>query len=337
MSEQNDRLALIARAGKRLRGAQIDSALPAQSPIEVIEPEIASVIHSPVVETAQRSSQPASRQTTANAPDHTLKLLAEGPFPVKLQFARLRHEGILTPDNMRSSLGFENRAIKRKLLSVIGSTRKQGKPANLVMITSPRPADGKTFSSMNLAVSLATERDASVLLVDADIVRRKLSTFFQPSKGFGLTDLLKGECNDIADTIHPCSDLPNLSVMFAGKYEEHAPELLASRRMGEICAELSRRYSDGLVILDTPPVLASPETVGLASFVHQIVMVVASGQTKRDHLQAALENVSACPNLTLLLNQAPDWNKFEGDDTYYYYGYEDRVQGGEQSEAVLRP
>jgi protein-tyrosine kinase len=336
VSEQNDRLALIARAGKRLRGSQESAPLPTQSASEAIGPEIASAIRTPVVETSQRSGHPPSRQASANPPDHNLKLVAEGPFPVKLHYARLRQEGILTPDNMRSSLGFENRAIKRKLLSAIGSNRKQGKSANLVMITSPRPADGKTFSSMNLAVSLATERDASVLLVDADIVRRKLSTFFDPSKGFGLTDLLKGECNDIADTIHPCTDLPNLSVMFAGQYEEHAPELVASRRMGEICAELSRRYSDGLVILDTPPVLASPETVGLASFVDQIVMVVASGQTKRDHLQAALENVSACPNLTLLLNQAPDWNKFEGD-TYYYYGYEDRAQGGEQSEAVLRP
>jgi receptor protein-tyrosine kinase len=153
-----------------------------------------------------------------------------------------------------------------------------------------------------------------------------------------LTDLLTGKCTDIAEATHRCTDLPNLSVVFAGKYEDHAPELVASRRMGEICAEISRRYSDGLVILDTPPVLASPETVSLAAFVHQIVMVVASGRTKRDQLQTALENVSACPNLNILLNQAPEWNKFDGD-TYYYYGYEDRTrsEGDEQSEAVLKP
>ena len=251
-------------------------------------------------------------------------MLPAGPSTVKLNFSELRRSRILTPDNLRSNLGFEYRAIKRKLLHNI---RSENTPTNLVMVTSARPSEGKTFTSINLAISLATERDLRVLLIDADVVRPKVSTFFEPPCREGLTDLLKGKCGDIADISHRCSDLPNFEVVFAGDADDHSPELLGSRRMSEICKQISEQYRGGVVVIDTPPVLASAETANLAAFMQQIIMVVASGQTTRTQLQAALEHVSVCRSISLLLNKAPDWSRMQGD-TYYYYGY-----GADRAEA----
>ena len=335
MSDQQDRLALIARAGKRLRNSR--SELEKRDPLPPEKPNPSE--RSPSDDGQGLLRSPLANGHISDVRQSSPETGPSSPVPVRLAFSRLRHEGMLTPDNMHSGMGFEYRAIKRKLLSTVRSAQKQGQLGNLVVVTSPRPGDGKTFTSINLAVGLATERDVNVLLIDADVVRQKLTGFFEPSKGLGLMDVIKDQRSDITAVTHRCTDLPNLSVIFSGPHEDRTPELLASRRMGEICDEISRRYADGIVIFDTPPVLASPETVSIAAFAHQIVMVVASGHTRRSQLQQAVEAVSVCPNLSLLLNKAPEWNTAQGGDTYYYYGYgdRDRADGNEQSEAVLRP
>ena len=334
MSEQEDRLSLIARAGKRLRTSpgeplaglpvadRADPILKPGSSLDILQ-------RSPGAPDAPVHPDPKTDARTAPA--------SQGPVPVRLNFSRLRREGMLTPDNMRSNLGFEYNAMKRKLLGNQNTAHQQGRISNLVMITSPKPADGKTFTTVNLAISLAAQRDTRILLVDADVVRRKLTSVFEPTDGMGLVDLLRGTCSDMGAITHSCTDLPNLEVMFAGRQDEHVTELVGSRRMAEICEEMSRRYSDGVVLIDTPPVLASPETVSLAGFMHQIVMVVASGQTTRSQLQASLENVAICPNISLLLNKAPEWARIEGD-SYYYYSYYDqaRSDGNRRADSVAR-
>jgi receptor protein-tyrosine kinase len=119
--------------------------------------------------------------------------------------------------------------------------------------------------------------------------------------------------------MYRCNDVANLSVIFAGKREENMPELLSSRRMADICREISTRYNDRIIIIDTPPVLASVEPANMATHVHQIVMVVAAGQTNHAQLQAALENVSSCRNISMIFNKAPKWYQVRSD-SYYYYG-----------------
>jgi receptor protein-tyrosine kinase len=90
--------------------------------------------------------------------------------------------------------------------------------------------------------------------------------------------------------------------------------------MADLCTELSTRYPDRIVVLDTPPVLASPEPAQLASYVHQLIMVVAADQTDRHQLQKSLESVAACKNVSLLFNKAPRWNEAQYAP-YYGYGY----------------
>lgn len=312
MSDTQDRLALIARAGKRLLASKeyetpryTDTPAPAQRS-----------------DASREMAQDSAALRANKKPDSPLPNLKqmEPPAagdPVKLAFSQLRREGILTPDNMRSNLGFEYRTIKRKLLANVRAAQDKRRRNNLLMVTSPRPAEGKTFTAISLAIALATERDVGVLLVDADVLRPKLTTMFEPSNGMGLVDVLSGRCSNPMAVIRCCSDLPNLHVIFSGTHDEKAPELIAGRRIADICDAMSERFSTGIVILDTAPVLALPETMNLAASMHHIVMVVASGQTTRSELQAALENVAACPNINLILNKAPAWNTIAGDAHYY--------------------
>jgi len=134
----------------------------------------------------------------------------------------------------------------------------------------------------------------------------------------GLTDLLTGKVPHVSDVLHRCSDIPNLAVIFAGNPCANTPELISSGKMANLCKELSARYPDRVIVLDTPPVLASAEPAILASYVHHLVMVVAADQTDRHQLRKSLESVASCQSVSLLFNKAPSWNEQE---YVAYYGY----------------
>jgi receptor protein-tyrosine kinase len=186
------------------------------------------------------------------------------------------------------------------------------------MITSSLPGEGKTFTSINLAMSLAAERGLRVLLVDADVIRPAVGNMFVSPPSEGLTDLLSGKVKQVSDVLHHCVDIPNLSVIFAGNPKKNCAELISSGQMANLCRELSARYPDRVIVLDTPPVLASSEPAILATYVHQLIMVVSAAQTDKHELRKALEAVSSCQNVSLLFNKAPRWNETEYNS---YYGY----------------
>jgi len=238
---------------------------------------------------------------------------------VHLDFRVLRQNGMITPDNMTSAISNEFRAIKRKLLQKARDPESRATVNNLVMVTSSLPGEGKTFTSLNLAISLAAERGLHVLLIDADVVRPSIGNVFKMTPRHGLTDLLSGKIENVSDVLCHCTEIPNLSVIFSGAVHAHSPELVSSGRMVDLCNDLSRRYPDRIVIIDTPPVLASPEPATLAAYVHQLIMVVAADQTDRHQLRKSLEAVASCRNVSLLFNKAPRWN--EPQYTSYYHGY----------------
>jgi protein-tyrosine kinase len=247
-----------------------------------------------------------------------------GTKQVQLDFKILRQNGMITPDNLSSPLSNEFRAIKRKLLQKVRDPRTRATINNLIMVTSSLPNEGKTFSSTNLALSLAAERGLRVLLIDADVIRPSVGKVFISPPSEGLTDLLSGRVKQVSDVLHRCADVPNLSVIFAGNPRRNSPELISSGQMANLCRELSARYPDRVVVLDTPPVLASPEPAILATYVHQLIMVVSAAQTDRHQLRKALEAVSSCQNVSLLFNKAPRWNEAEYYNSYYGYGYNPR-------------
>jgi protein-tyrosine kinase len=239
---------------------------------------------------------------------------------IRLDFRAMRQSGMITPDNMSSTLSNEFRGIKRKLLQKVRDPNTRAAVNNLIMITSSLPGEGKTFSSINLSLSLAAERGLRVLLIDADVIRPSVGNMFVSPASEGLTDLLSGKVKQVSDVLHKCVDVPNLSVIFAGNPKTNSPELISSSRMANLCRELSARYPDRVIVLDTPPVLASPEPAILATYVHQLIMVVSAAQTDKHQLRKALDSVSSCQNVSLLFNKAPRWNETEYNG-YYGYGY----------------
>jgi len=310
MAETSNRLGLIQRAAQRLKsgGEGMIASLPLR------ERDLSSEF--------PKSNQFSGRQKTG-LPPHQPEIATTSGITksVRLNFAEMRRLGMLTPDNMmNSTISFEFRTVKRKLLANARDPNSDAITKNMVMVTSALPGEGKTFTTTNLALALAAERDIHVLLVDADVIKPTIGRLFESASGKGLTDLLNGNCEDVGEIIHRCSDLPNLSVIFSGERDARTPELISSRRTTELCLEMSRRYSDRIVIFDTPPVLASAEPANLARHMHQIVMVVAAGAANRSQVQSALDHVSACPNISLVFNKAPKWHKNTGDSYYYYYG-----------------
>ena len=235
-----------------------------------------------------------------------------------IDFDALRDGGFLVPDMPATGLAEEFRIVKRQLLQ--GAFDAGGVVAgngNLILVCSAQPGEGKTFCSINLALSLAAERDLEVLLVDADFAKPAVLSTLGLQGGHGLMDALADPARDI-ETMIISTDLPGLSVLPAGRHHNDATELLASQRMQDIVAGLGR-VRNRVVIFDSPPALASSAASVLALHVGQVAMVVNADVTREGQLKDALSLLSGCPSIQLLLNRvsfAPGGRRFGA-----YYGY----------------
>jgi len=230
----------------------------------------------------------------------------------------LREAGYLAPLDQERSLADQYRLLKRPLLSnAFGKGRAVTEDANLVTVTSALPGDGKTFNCINLALSMAIEKDVSVLLVDADVAKPHISKLFGVENQPGLIDLLKDDSAAVDATIMR-TDIPGLRILPAGSADEYATELLASRRMREVVDNLSKSYADRIVLFDSPPLLATSEASVLASLMGQIVVLVCAGKTPRQAVLAALDSLDETKAINLILNQS---NSDEGTAAYGSYGY----------------
>ena len=218
----------------------------------------------------------------------------------------------------------EFRAIKRQVLvnAARASATMRNDLSRLVMITSARPGDGKTYTAINLALSIAFERDLKVLLVDADVYRQSLVSYLGIQATTGWIDLLSDPSVGFSDILLH-TNIPNLSILPAGHAHPEVPELMASRRMTDLVMEMARRYPDRFIIFDTLPCLASSEPTVLAGIVGQALFVVAAHETRRDQVEASLRLISACPSVSLILNKATPMmaEQFGGD--LYGYGYKE--------------
>jgi protein-tyrosine kinase len=243
---------------------------------------------------------------------------------IQIPFEELASHGYLSPSFPRSRIAEEYRGIKRPLLkNIIATGDLSVAQANLVMVTSALQGDGKTFSSINLALSIAMEQDKTVLYVDADVVRANAGrTLGVPQGTPGLIDILKGGELSVADVILH-TDMPKLRILPAGNASPHATELLASEDMHHLMLELSERYSDRVIVFDSPPLLQTTEASVLASFMGQIVFVAAADKTPQRSVAEAIEQIGEDKLVGLLLNRVSRRRfKLLGMDAYGYgYGY----------------
>ena len=228
----------------------------------------------------------------------------------------LRSAGLLPPDHQERELAAQYRQIKRPL---IAAARGKGESAvsngHLIMIASAFPGEGKTFTSVNLAMSLALEKDFTVLLLDADVAKAHVSRLFGVEGERGLLDALRDPAIDIETLVLP-TDIPGLSVLPAGTNAEHATELLASERMQQIVSSLGSSDSNRMVLFDSPPLLLTSESRVLAQIVGQVALVVCANRTPQKAVLEAISYIGPNKPVGLVLNQAT-----QKSQNGYYYGY----------------
>jgi protein-tyrosine kinase len=238
---------------------------------------------------------------------------------VELDLARMRELGMVTAAAGRTPLLEDFRIIKRPLLQRAFTERAQGdNPGNLIMVTSSLPGEGKTYTAINLAMSIAMELDHTVLLVDADVARPSvLRTLGLPNQR-GLMDILVDDKIDMADVMLR-TNVDTLSILPAGTSTPRATELLASSTMSNLVSEIANRYPDRIVIFDSPPLLLTSESRVLASHMGQIMMVVEAQTTTQHAVKEALSQLEGMNNVNLIYNKTRDLPGIE--ETYdYHYG-----------------
>ena len=233
---------------------------------------------------------------------------------------KLRSIGLLPPESQEKQIADQYRAIKRPLIRhAFEPAETTGPSRHLIMTASALPGDGKTFTCINLALSLARERDHSVLLVDADVPKPHISKVFGVENEPGLLDaLVNPECA-IESLIIP-TDVPHLSVLPVGTRTDSATEWLASARMKEIAMRLASLYPRGIVLFDSPPILLTSESRVLSTLVGQVVLVVKAGVTPQQAVKDTVNLLGDHGRVAMVLNQA----QLSGVMGYYYgqqYGY----------------
>lgn len=234
---------------------------------------------------------------------------------------KLAARGMVVPGAAVSGISEEYRIVKREIIR--NFTGGPGRPVlprgHRVLIASANPGEGKTFSAVNLALSLAVEADHDVLLIDADIAKPSVLEALGLENGPGLMDALADSHLPLGDCLIQ-TDIAGLKVMPAGTAHMHDTELLASARTEALLAQLEAGAPGRIIILDSPPVLAASPAAVLAGHVGQLIMVVRADETLESSLRDAIGLMGACPHIQLLLNgvkYSPGGRRF---GTYYGQG-----------------
>ena len=253
-----------------------------------------------IVDDHPASQDPERLAAKKNRPEFPRQTLNN----VTLNLARLDTAGIITPESKRAALVEQFRAIKRPILMKASSSSDSRVPnGNLVLVTSAVPGEGKTFTTINLAMSIAMELDHTVLLVDADVAKSDVSRLFDLEEAEGLTDYLAQPERALSEFLVG-TDIEKLTVLPAGRPRANVTELLASDHMRNLVNQFGQRYTDRMVVIDSPPLLAASGASILAHLVGQTVFVVEAIRTPQSALEEALSQLSSVRNVGLVLNKS---------------------------------
>jgi exopolysaccharide/PEP-CTERM locus tyrosine autokinase len=234
---------------------------------------------------------------------------------IAIDVPALRAAGYLPEENKDRQFADHYRRIKRTLIDNVLTGGGIGE-ARVIMVTSALPGDGKTFSSINLALSMALERDISVLLVDCDVAKRHISQIMGLKGERGLLDSLSDDSLDVESLVLK-TDMRGLSILPAGNRVESPAELLSSKRMRQLMRNLCDRNPRRILLLDSPPLLITNEGRTLVKIAGQIVLVVRAGHTPRPAVQEAVALFDPQQQAGgVILNEAA----MGSDKGYYGYG-----------------
>lgn len=239
--------------------------------------------------------------------------------PARIDRDMLAEAGMLVPGGPVTALAEEFRLVKRQLLTTAADIEKRDpQAARMILVCSAQPGDGKTFCAINLALSLAAERDLQILLVDADFPKPDILDRLGLPAGKGLLDALGDPAIDVESLVIP-TDVPQLSVLPAGKRTHADTELLRSDHAQDVLQRLLTADPDRIVIFDSPPALAASPAAVLASLVGQTVLVVRADRSSESDLREAVALLDGCDDIQLLLNATT----YRADGARFgYYGQE---------------
>lgn len=280
----------------------------------------------PVVRTGERQSHD-SNASPVETPERQVTPVMPRPVQtydgprVLVDRDKLREAGFIVPDGPVTGISEEFRIIKRQLLLAAKGSQKTKPVPNgeRILICSAHPDEGKTFCALNLALSIAAEKDNEVLLVDADFAKPSILSSLGLEGSKGLMDALADPELPVENCIIH-TDIPGLAILPAGDQTNADTEYLASARTEQVLNRLTQNNPHRIVIFDSPPALsASPASV-LATHVGQVLMIVKADETTETALRDALGLMGGCDHIQLLLNGtkfSPTGRRF---GSYYGYG-----------------
>ncbi len=220
---------------------------------------------------------------------------------VPIDRTRLAAGGMLVPGGPITPLAEEFRMVKRQLLlTARGVAGVDADRARMILVCSAQPNEGKTFCAINLALSMAAEKDVEILLVDADFAKPDVSKRLGVMAGPGLLEALAGQI-DVEECIVD-TDVPQLAILPAGARSVSDTELLASDGARAMLDRLAAANPRRIVIFDSPPALAASPASVLALHVGQTMMVVRADRTSEEDLRAAVAALDGCEHIQLVLN-----------------------------------
>jgi protein-tyrosine kinase len=283
--------------------APVQAPQPAPNPVFELEVEAA-----PAIRHGFAAEEPVSRIETL------------GRRHAAIDRETLRSEGMLVPGGPITSLAEEFRLVKRQLLlTARGVAAADARRARMILVCSAQPDEGKTFCAINLALSMAAEKDVEILLVDADFAKPDILNRLGIAEGAGLLDVLSGAVENAEDCIIQ-TDVPQLCVLPAGTKSHSDTEMLASDRARAVLDGLAAANPRRIVIFDSPPVLAASPASVLALHAGQVMLVVRADQTSESDLREATAMLDSCEHIQLVLNSVsfqPGGRRF---GSYYGYG-----------------
>ena len=296
-------MSIVERALEKLQGRA-----PVETPVAATASATAALVTVAAAKPTPRVDPPEIIESAPKAvvrPRLTLDLDA------------LRLAGLLPPASEERGVLADVRRIKRPIVSRALDRATDGAgPLGVVVVASAVSGEGKSFTSWNLALSIALEKDASVLLIDADIPKPQISTVLGIRDRPGLIDALLDPALDVEALIHE-TDRNNLTVLGAGTGSDMATELLASERMAELVATLRAADPNRIILFESPPLLLTTEARELTAIAGQVVLVVRAGETPRQALIDVVGLLGDTERVSLVLNQVDGRG---GDSNYYGYG-----------------
>jgi exopolysaccharide/PEP-CTERM locus tyrosine autokinase len=268
-----------------------------------------------VVQPITRRSDRRADKSKSGAPATAIRpLQCRNERVVNIDLVAMRAAGVIAPEAEERRIAEEYRIIKRPLLKAMAGDDGQ-QAGNVLVVTSAAPSEGKTFTSINLALSLAREHNREIVLVDGDVAKRHITHLFGLQDEPGLLDAGGADGPDFEDVILKTS-LPSLYLLPAGNPDVGATEILRSERTASLVAALASEPRR-IVLIDSPPLLVTSEAGVLTSLAGHVLVVVKASETPRQVVEQALATIAEDKPVSLVLNQVVSMP----DRHYGYYGH----------------